>query len=485
VAIGEHTHPYRARGLRGASVVVVSAIGALVFAVAIQVQPLIGLAIPAVFAVSFACSRYPAAALIAVLALCGIFGSLKAFTGLSATAAADLLLAGLWGALLYRIATKGVRPPGWLWPGVVVLTAYVALTGLEILAAETIQLGFDSFRIAAWHISVIPLIVYAGWTRITYERVARGAVVVAGLVAAYAAFRWLSGPAQAELEFAEQVTGPFNLIGGDLAVFGSFSSRLQLAFWSAAMLPFCVACAFTFRGWWRRIAIAASATLVIPLLVSQGRTGLIGAAIGLLLVLSLGPLLRGFPGVRLGVTVAAAGSALLVGVIAFNMTVGSSPETRDRYVRILNPETDVAYSQRLLKWDLTLDEIEEHPFGQGLGTAGVVGLEHQRTVNVALYNTESSYLRIAFEQGFLVMGLFILGSLALLAGLLRHALTNRDRLRAGLALGSAGTLLSTLVIFTTGEYIDDPSALAVWIVVALGVGASVTSGPDSEPARTT
>src|SRR5205807_1598445 len=141
---------------------------------------------------------------------------------------------------------------------------------------------------------------YAGWSRATYERIARGVVVVASLVGAYATVRWLVGPSGIERDHAVAVSGPYDYVDGHLRVFGPFSSGHTLAAWTAVAIPFCLAIALWLRGWWRFLAGVACVLCAFALLASEVRVGLAGAGLGVFTVVALYQLSRGFRGLHLG-----------------------------------------------------------------------------------------------------------------------------------------------------------------------------------------
>jgi len=49
--------------------------------------------------------------------------------------------------------------------------------------------------------------------------------------------------------------------------------------------------------------------------------------------------------------------------------------------------------------------------------------------------------------------------------------------RAALAIGAAGTLVSMLVLFFVGDYVEGLPALAGWLLVGLGVGQFALGSP--------
>jgi predicted branched-subunit amino acid permease len=113
---------------------------------------------------------------VAAYAITGAYGSLQAFLGFPAAHPIDLVLVGLWLGLIFS-SLDGRRRPLILWPSVVILFLYVALTGLTALTGSNLSGSLLSFRLSAWHLLAIPLIAYAGWNVRTYRGIARGIVI--------------------------------------------------------------------------------------------------------------------------------------------------------------------------------------------------------------------------------------------------------------------------------------------------------------------
>jgi hypothetical protein len=103
---------------------------------------------------------------------------------------------------------------------------------------------------------------------------------------------------------------------------------------------------------------------------------------------------------------------------------------------------------------------------------------------------DNSYLKVAFEQGFVVTVFFMVAMVLLLVGLARRALVALEPARAGPAIAACGTLVAMLVLFFIGNYVEGFPVLAGWVMVALGVrqftyGArerSEAATPPNEPA---
>lgn len=462
--------------LLGAPLLALGAVVTVAFLTfAVIANPLLALAAPVLLASAIACLRAPAAAVTLMLALCGTTSSLEAFTGISAGITVDVILAGLWGALFFSLVTTTRARPVWIWPGMVVIGLYLALTLGAVLTADSVLLGLESFRASGWYLAVVLLIGISGWSVVTHRRIARAVVLLTIAVAAYSTLRWIIGPSAAESALALQGASTFNNIGGETALFGTFSSRHQLGFWLAINIPFCLALGLAEQGRWRAFSFGAALLAILPLMATQVRAGLIGVVAGAIVVMVLGPVARGFPGLRLGAALGATAAVALIGAAAFSTTIAGSEEAADRYSNLLSPDEDPAFDRRTFKWSLALEEIDDHPLGQGLGTAGQIQERSPRFVNIAAFGVDNSYLKVAIEQGMAVMAILVAGLLALLAGLIKRSVSSPDRLGSALGLGAVGALTTGLLMFISGVYIESLIALSLWVVV--GVGVAQFTGP--------
>lgn len=443
---------------------------ALFTAAYVPAQPLIGLAIPTVVGSAAVCRRRPAAALVGAFFLTGAFGSLEVFTPIPAGETVDLLLAGLWLGVIWAYAFRLRDHTLVLWPGIVAGMLYLVLTAAAIAGAEAFYDGLYAFRTSAWYMMAFLLIGYAGWDRATYRRIVYGFVAVAGVIGGYATFRWIVGPSQAEEEAALAIAPQFEVVNGEVRLFGSFANGKELAAWTASVIPFCVAIALMAKGRGRVLAVAAIAVCAVGLLGSQTRAALVAVVAGLVLVLILYQAAKAVRGLHLGVTAAAVIAIFGAGFVLFTQTAGDSDAGTERYkILLTDPTSDPAYQARIYKWRDALDDIEANPLGNGLGSAGRAHLRYGRFVSIASSNIDNSYLTIAYQQGFAVMGLFVLTILLLLYGLARRAVTTMDRDGAAIAIGACGALAAFAILLWSGGYYEGLPALTVWMLVGLGV----------------
>ncbi len=469
---------HRAPAVAGAAGAIVLVVVAAAVAPIIVASPVIAVAPLGLLIGALACTRFPASATLAVFFLSGTYGSLEAFTGLPGALLIDVLLGGLWvGVILSRI-TGSDRLDLPIWPAIAAFGAYAAVTLFQVLAGDNLNTGFLSFRLSTWYMLALLLIAYAGWDRAVYTRIVKGAIAIIGLVAAYATLRWFIGPAGVERDFAIQVGGAYNFVGGDLRVVGSFSSGHQLGFWTAAMAPFALAATFGFTGRWQLIAGATFVLVVFAVLASEVRGAMVGLVLGLGMVLVLSQLTRSSPGLGLGRTIVV--GSLAVAILAGSLLFTSGAEDRlERYTNILSPGDDPAYVVRQEKWSEAVADLDEHPFGRGVGSASLNPALRSPFLSVASNSLDSSYLKIAFEQGLAVMIFFALVLIGLTLTLAIASVRSRDRLAGPVGIGAAGALTSTIVLLYSGIYIEDVITLSVWLVAGLGIALLVREQAES------
>jgi hypothetical protein len=454
---------------------------ALAFAVAVRDHPTIGLAVPAVLGTAVLCARWPAAAVTFLIALSGSFGSLQAFGILSAGPVVSLVLAALAVSMVVSHMINTRERPWWLWPGVAVLMLYIGITFLEIPSAASVPIGIKSFSYQAWYMVLVPLLALAGWRLGTYLRIWRGLIAVALLVAGYAVLRQVIGPAASEREFGLQSgAGLYNTVGDELSLLGSFPNRHELAFWVTAAAPFCLAAALLDR---RTLWRTAAAVTVGFCLVAAFGTGVRAAIPGLIagggIVIVLNQISGGARGTVLAQTLGAIAVAATAGAILFAMVVG--PDS-SRYGAILSPSGDPSYEAHIKKWDAAIQELNGHPFGLGLGSAGRLAHTGQIPyVNAASYSIDSAYLKIAFEQGFPVLALFLIAMIALLIELMRRSVRARSPGVRALAIGAAGSTAAALPLWVSGQYLETLASFMVWIPLGAAIGAIVAERAETEP----
>jgi hypothetical protein len=435
-------------------------------------QPMIALAIPALLLVAILCGRWPVLAVFVTLVLAGATGSLQAFLGVPSGPVMDAVLAGLWISVLFSYVFKLRTRPWWVWPGMGLLLLFIVLSFFQVWTALGVSLGLYSFKYSVWYMMAVPLLAFAGWKLSAYIRISQALVLVAFGVGAYAVFRWIVGVSGAEYELSlSQQAGSFNVVDGELSLIGSFPNRHTLANWSALAVPFCLAFALApGEKLWRLAAAAAIPLSVIALFGTDVRSALAAAAAGVGVVIAINFVAGRGRGGPLAQTLVALVLAIVGGTALF--TVVLSEDEAERYGAILSPRGDNAFEARLIRWEAVLEELDDHPLGVGLGTGGRLANEAKvPIVTLGRYSIDNAYLKIAYEQGFPVLALFIAAMLALLLGLARRAVRVRAGPVRGMAIGAAGALASALVIFFFSIMVESIAIMYLWIAIGCAIGA--------------
>jgi hypothetical protein len=448
----------------------IAAIAAAVLLVIVIGHSIVLVALPATIAAGVLAVRRPVGVTLTVFVVSGLVGTLTAFTPLPVAGLVDFLLVGLWLGVVGTYLTGRAERRAWLWPALIAPGLYIGITAFEALLTHPVSLGLQGFRAASWYMAAFLLVALAPWSERTHTRLARGITLIALLVGAYCTYRWIGGPSAKETLAAKQAQ-PGIPPAVQARFFGSFLSANQLAGWTATMIPFCLAAAISRRGRWRLVAVAAIPLLAIPLLASTIRTGALAVAAGVLVVLALALLLRRARG-RLAAALVGLLAVGIIGAGAYDLTVGGSGKQSTRFANLLSPEQDLAYTLRQQRWSQAWEDIQEHPWGHGLGTSGGASAKNPNGPVITPY-IDSSYLVVGLQQGLLIMLLYIFALVSLLVALARRASLIDHPDRTFLAIGACGTLVALLVLFYAGTYSEGAYIAGAWLIVGLGV-AQVT-----------
>lgn len=427
------------------------------------------LAVPALAVTAPLVWRWPSFALFLVAVFSASFGSLQAFWHFPVEKAIALILAGLWVASLCSLVfgrSRPVRVSLGLW----LLGAYLLITGVQVLTASDRVVAEYGAKDSAWFMLVVLLVAYAGWHRDVQERVAKGLLVVAVGAGAYALYRVIAGPAVKEYLLMAQTI--YNFVNGKLKPGGSFGSAQNMGTWMAAVVPFCFASMLSFHGRWRLVALLGLALCTTAAIESQLRIALVGIVAGLLAIIVLQQYARGQPrSGRLGITV----GALALGAILITVLISTNHTSGHSYRALLHPTSSASFKARQYKWTQALNDLQTHPFGYGVGTASYAGqTKGQLYFAAGDTNVDNGFLRIALEQGLVIMGLFALALVAIVLALMRGAVRERRRAQSGILLGAAGTLVSFLVVMLAEDATYDPRSLPTWLIVGLGMAIVIS-----------
>jgi hypothetical protein len=437
---------------------------------AMSENPKIALAFPVALIGGFAAQRWPTTTFVTVFALSGTYGTLTAFTGIPADSVADKVIDAAWAGVIGRMLIGRQPLKVRATPLFFMLLGYLVIT--VIMAFTTIPMGngVQALRLAPLYVSVVLLLGYGAFRDSTLEKLTRALVIVAAIVAAYAALRWAIGPSGKESALqASDFQRQYNQLAGtgDIKLQGSLPNGNSLGLWTACTIPFLVAMAVSLRGRMRLVAAGALPLAVVALLGSAQRAAVSAVVAGALTIVVLHVLSRGFRGPRLGIATAAAVVLVISAAVVYPAVV-NNPEKQKRYSNLLTPSQDQPFQERLNKWRSTVRDIGKHPFGHGLGAGNPLSVSH-RFEDIGYYNIDNSYLMIAYDQGLLVLGLFVLTMLVLLVELLAFAIWTRGPTAAGLTTAAAGTLVSMLVEFMAADYVVSPAIVTGWLIVGLGV----------------
>jgi hypothetical protein len=396
--------------------------------------------------------RLPAAVTLLMLSTTALVGTVLTVTDVSPRLLIDLPLAGLVGATLWRwLGEPGRRLRQIPLPLALVL-AYVAVSAAQGLVSPDLSLAQSDFRSTAWQVAVVPAIALAGWPFAVRRRIADGFLVVICLVAAYAVLRLAIGPAEAERETTLSLS-PTLLPSGDLGLFGSMVSRHQLAAWCGVALPFGFALAVASTGARRAVALAATGLSAVALVGTQARGGFVGAMVGVAAALATYALAGALPRPRLraaGVALAVLFASLALG---YGATAADSDQVAVRYTALGSPGGDPALETRVDRWREVADDVASRPLGHGFGTGGLT--------------LENSYLRVAYEQGPLLMLLYLAVVAALALGLARAAIRDRDGPGGAIATACLGGFAACCVGLLVMDSVE--AALVAWTLAGLGI----------------
>jgi hypothetical protein len=433
------------------------------------------LALPALALAAFVLGRRPAIGVVAVMAISGFYGSLIAFWKFPEEKAVQLALGALTLALLWRVLISGRDHAFRFTLGLALPLFYAYVTLVQtILDAHSVAAG-RGFMTSTWFILAFAVIALSGWSPRVHEQIAKGVVLVAGAVGAYALYRWLAGISVSE--YNHWASDRYNYVGGELRLLGSFPTGQDLGGWTSIVAPFCVAVALTFHGRWRLAGFGAAALCVFALAASQVRIAVVAVALGCLTVIALHELSRGFAGRRLGATAAGLLVMVALGVAAFQVTGGTTDRATHSYTTLIHPldRNDPSVDARLYKWEVALREMRDHPFGYGIGTANkqATGLLSS-SQSIGQFDVDNGFLRVGLEQGFAVMVLFGAAMILLAIDLTRRAITLPERMPAGIVIGAAGMMVAFLVTEWAVAFQDGPRALPVWVIAGLGLAQFTT-----------
>lgn len=447
----------------------ITAVWAVLVLAAMLLMPLLtkssidALAVPVVAIAVIVATRWPALMVGLGLAISGSFGDLEAYLHMPTQKVLNVVLGGLIlsvGVLGFTRRHRAVLPR----PLILLLAAYLFITIVMVPLAPQRTIALHDFSTTALYLIVALVIAHAGWRDETYQRMAKLALVAALLVGAYATLRVAIGPSAQE---ALGNQSPYDYVNGHYRAIGSFHTPQDLGFWTSVVFPFPLAWALAARGRWRLVGALACVLLAVGMYGSGVRIALVAAGAGLIATFLLYHLARGFPGLRVGVTVAVAVAAVATGAVLFASVHSTSPT--HSYTALLHPSRDVSVIHRETKWSEAFRELHGHPFGFGMGSAYYLGSGQRAPTNIGVDQIDNGYLFVALEQGLTIMGLFIAGLLAVLFELGRGSIRTRDRSSALIGIGAAGVLVAVLISAIAEVPGQTPRLLAPCLIIGIGL----------------
>lgn len=464
----------------GALVVGGAALGVAALAVVLlRQQPGLLALVPFGLAGGLLAVRAPELVLLGALVLAGFEGTLQAHAGIRAEDLVQATVAVLVIGAVLRILLGVRRDAMVLLPGVLLLAAFVALSGAYAAVSESATLGRRGFAEAAMYmLAALALLVSLEDER-ARRRAVWGIVVITGAVSAYGVFRYVVGPTVEELALAQQggrTTGSNVMVNGEPAAFGSLRTRGGLARWAAAGTLFALAVALFSRGGLRIACVPAIVLGPVAMFATQTRIAAVALGAGCICVLLLHHLARAKPSPRLGVT---AGVLVLVvagGAAAFAATVGTDEGSSARFGDILAPGEARSLQVREARWADAMRVVEREPFGLGIGTAG-------RSQSDARYRTfgvggiDNNYLQVLIELGWPGLLMLVLALVALIVGFAHRGAVTSDPARAGPAIGAAAVLLMMMVLMWTGLSLGGVPALLPFAMA--GVASACLAYPEA------
>lgn len=440
-------------------------------------SPKDAIAIPVLALALGVAARWPALMVLIAVAVSSAFGDLEVYWHFPTQKVID----GVLIALLLSVATVGLtrrRLAVVPRPLVLVLAAYLFITAVMVPLADDRSIAVHDFATSGLYFLIALVIAHAGWAGSTYRRMAGIALAAGLLVGAYATLRIVIGPSHTEFVGNQN---PFDYVSGNYRAIGSFHAPQDLGFWASTILPFTFAFAVGGRRWWRLGGVLATLLLAISIYGSGVRVALVAGAAGLLAALILYQFARGFPGLRLGITLGALLLGVGTGAVLFSVVHSTTPA--HGYTALLHPGRDPSVIARKAKWAEAFRELRGHPFGYGMGSAFYLStVSGHPATNVGSEAIDNGYLYVALEQGLAVMGLFIAGLLALLYELGRGALAAQERFSATLGIGAAGLLVSLLISSIAVVPGQGPRLLTPCIILGLGLAPFTNRATRSEVA---
>lgn len=447
------------------------------------IWPMLGLVAAAVISVSVLALRAPLYALPVALVLLGFEGSIKMRLSIedapyAISLGAALIDLALFISLVGLIVSDRAQTLRLLWQRAgraerlvaYALVGWLALAVLQIPLGGNLVDGVEGFRLVHLYVpAFLGGVILAA--RMPPDRLSQLLLWVIAPIAAYAALRGILGPTDNEREFVEMRTNNFE-VGEAPRNSGSFTSSLGLASFLVPAAVFALVLAYLVPGR-RPLALFVFLLSMVGVIASYVRTALVAIVAGTLVLAAL--MVRG-AGVSARHRRYAAGLIVLVllGGYGATLVAGTADERAEKRAEsLLNPLQDESVQTRFDTWEASLEKVVDEPVGTGLGTVGSAtvsagdrGDNQDGDMSGRGTYTDSSYLLILQEQGFIGGALFLFGivGLTLLCG---HRLAAGQPLQRPLGAAALAAFGSFLVLFLMGDYIEQPGKVLSWMLLGV------------------
>lgn len=373
---------------------------------------------------------------------------------------------------------------GWIRIALALLTTWIAISLVQLFLFADIDSALAGFRLSQGYV----VAVVAGAMLLARRRpapVVNALVGVLLVIAAYAAFRAVAGPSETERAAAFARSTTALVPSEDGVIFrnsGSFSSAIGLASFlvPAGVFLFALGLAF-FRL--RLAAWFGFALVLVALVGSYVRTSLVAVAGGVLCAAALLTFASGLAR-RRKIALGLAAAPLLVVLIALgalvpNAVSGGSQAVEDRAAGLLDPLSDPSLTTRVDRWRESLDEVQAHPLGTGLGTVGSATQDSEGRVQAF---ADNSYLKVLQEQGALGAVPFMLGVFGALIAIAARV-TRRGMPLRGLGIAAVTSSAAFFLLAWTSEAIEQPGKVLAWLLLGVALwSASAAPEPTRRPA---
>jgi O-antigen ligase len=434
--------------------------------------PTAGFVIAAVMLIVVLAVRAPAYGFVAALLLFGFEGSIKVRLTVESAPSplalgAALIDIALVISVLGLLAWDRGRSLRLLWERfgraerlvVLSLAAWVVLAVLQVPIGGSLSNGFEGLRLVHFYLlTLVGGVLLAA--RTSPDRVGLMLLVMIAVISTYAAFRGILGPTENEREFSEsRATGTF--FGEHARATGSFTSPVAVVSFlvPAGVFALVLACLQASR---RALGGVVFGLAMVGVVASYVRTALVAVVAG---TIAFAGMLIGGRGTSRALKLWAVGLVAVVLAAGYGATLIAGdvdPLAKDRAESLANPFSDYSVRMRLKTWDRSLDKLMREPLGTGVGTIGRATIKRGRD---ATY-TDSSYLKILQEQGFLGGFLFIFAMLGAVV-LCWRRLARAGPLSRPIGVAALMGFTAFLVLCLMGEYIEQPGKALVWTLLGI------------------